>query len=381
MNSNPEHFKLGLFVLTGLGLLVAGVLFFSTGALSEEIYQIETYIDESVHGLEIGSPVKHRGKKIGTVNDISFVRVEYDLRPEDPQFSEYGRYVIVRMTIDNPPFRTDHADQVTGVVAQEIRNGLRTRLASQGITGLMYIEIDYVDPERNPALATSWVPKFDYIPSTTSTITQLVGSAENVFAKLEETDIIGVAAQLKTFLQHADEALVAAELPARSAELSGLIAELQARIAGPEIDAMLNDAMATTASLRGPRLSRGERRTAAAGRSAHRRRGTAGRLRAVRGRSSAARTSRPRSRSCRRSRPSSGERCSASTCSSQPEGATRPRASRISNDSLATSPSSASCCNATLRSPCGAPRLRPATTEPCASLCSSSCSRSRAAAA
>lgn len=250
MSSNPEHFKLGVFVLTGLGLLVAGILFFSTGALGEQIYQIETYINESVHGLEVGSPVKHRGKKIGTVNDISFVRVEYDLRPEDPQFSEYGRYVVVRMTIDNPPFRTDHPDQVTGVVAQEIRNGLRTRLASQGITGLMYIEIDYVDPERNPALATSWVPMFDYIPSTTSTITRLLDSAENVFTKLEDTNLGGVADALKDFLVHADETLAASDVPARSEELGLLMQELHARLSGPEIDAMLADAAAATASLR-----------------------------------------------------------------------------------------------------------------------------------
>jgi hypothetical protein len=98
MNAKSSYFKLGLFVLGAVLLGVAGILVLGAGALMRETIDLETYLDESVQGLSVGSPVKERGVQIGIVKEIDFARNSYALNSEeDPK--NYGRYVVVKMSL------------------------------------------------------------------------------------------------------------------------------------------------------------------------------------------------------------------------------------------------------------------------------------------
>jgi len=72
-NSNPNYFRLGLFVLAAIGVLVAVVLIFGSGQLFKKSFVIETYIKQSVTGLDTGASVRFRGVKIGQVTLNWFV--------------------------------------------------------------------------------------------------------------------------------------------------------------------------------------------------------------------------------------------------------------------------------------------------------------------
>ena len=63
------------------------------------------------------------------------------------------------------------------------------RLASQGVTGAAYIEADYQDPARNPALEIDWQPHYPYVPSSRSRITQLSESVEKILRSVEDIDV------------------------------------------------------------------------------------------------------------------------------------------------------------------------------------------------
>ena len=63
------------------------------------------------------------------------------------------------------------------------------RLASQGVTGAAYIEADYQDPARNPALEIDWQPHYPYVPSSRSRITQLSESVEKILRSVENIDV------------------------------------------------------------------------------------------------------------------------------------------------------------------------------------------------
>ena len=111
-----------------------------------------------MQGLEIGAPVKYRGVTIGRVTDIGLVSAEYGGgQPIDVERSTY-RLVFVRYEVD-----TTKIGQMPDT-ARPWQLGLRARLASQGITGLSYLELDFVDPARYPALDVPWQPKADIHP-------------------------------------------------------------------------------------------------------------------------------------------------------------------------------------------------------------------------
>src|SRR5713101_7394578 len=77
MNTAMNHFKLGLFALCGLALLIARILSFGVRSYFEAISLFETYIEGDVNGLAVGSPVELRGVRVGKVTRIDFSWNEY----------------------------------------------------------------------------------------------------------------------------------------------------------------------------------------------------------------------------------------------------------------------------------------------------------------
>ena len=143
-----------------------------------------SYFSESVQGLEVGATVKYRGVTIGRVTDIGLVSAEYGGgQPIDRRAQHLS--AGVRALSRSIPKKIGQMPDTAEAVAL----GLRTRLASQGITGLSYLELDFVDPARYPAQEVPWQPKATYIPSMPSTFTQVQDAAQQVLAKLNRVDI------------------------------------------------------------------------------------------------------------------------------------------------------------------------------------------------
>jgi len=189
MKQPSTYFKVGVFVLLCLAGLLFGLLFVEADALRGEAVLVETYIDESVQGLNVGSDVLHRGVKIGSVREITFVYSKYkdSLPPDSPEFKKFSRFVMVVMAID--PRRFPGLDKDPTLIKAMLRNqaslGLRFKLSYQGITGISFLEADYVDPERNPELQVPWVPEHPYISSSPSLFTSFTQALESVFLRLE----------------------------------------------------------------------------------------------------------------------------------------------------------------------------------------------------
>lgn len=176
MSAKANYFKIGLFTISAVIIIVVAVIILSAGALSGKSFIMETYIKESVQGLEVGSPVKLLGVKIGQVNEITFV---------DKAYPTEHRYILVRVATQPDDDGNVNIKKISDMLKKEIREGLRVRLASQGLTGTAYLEADYLDPEKNPPLEIDWQPAYLYVPSAPSVMTKITDSAENVLEKLE----------------------------------------------------------------------------------------------------------------------------------------------------------------------------------------------------
>ncbi len=229
--------RVGLLVLGGLGLMIGMVWFFGGSEFNRgSVYK--SYFHESVQGLEIGAPVKYRGVTLGRVTEIGVVTAEYGDRsvPAEIDRQTY-RLVFVRFIVDTSRIGRVPETEVA------VKLGLRVRLASQGLTGLTYLELDFADPQEYPAQEVPWTPKFPYVPSMPSTLRRVQDEVEQFLAKLEHVDLealvtsfTGLATDLRANLEHGDvhqtlagatELLRTLNGAVNAADLPGLTADLR----------------------------------------------------------------------------------------------------------------------------------------------------------
>jgi len=227
MSKQANHFKLGVFILVATAVFVAIVLALSAGALFKTTVTVETYFNESVQGLDIGSAVKYRGVQIGRVTQIDFTSRKYqqDLRAQDRK-----QYVLVEAELW-PEVIDATGEPDAARLEDMIRAGLRGRLAPLGITGTAYLEIDYVDPESNPPLEITWKPENPYIPSAPSTYNRIVRGAQSFLAKLDQTDIEGTLRSIAVLVQSINAKVEALPIESLGKDAHAMLREVRAAAA------------------------------------------------------------------------------------------------------------------------------------------------------
>ncbi|MBF0480524.1 MAG: MCE family protein [Desulfovibrionaceae bacterium] len=226
MSAQTRYFKLGLFILIGFFFLTGAVIILSMDFFSENNVMMETYLNESVQGLDIGSPVKFMGVKVGNIKKIDF---SYNKYHNDGGMRH--RYVIIEMSID-PKLALGKTDRklIGPLLLEEISHGLRIKIAPQGITGTAFLEMDYIDPRRVADLPIDWEPQYYYIPSTRGTFARLeeiMDTASKTLNKLSLVDYEAVFKELEHLLVSMNKAVADANVAGLSKSLLTLISKLQ----------------------------------------------------------------------------------------------------------------------------------------------------------
>jgi phospholipid/cholesterol/gamma-HCH transport system substrate-binding protein/paraquat-inducible protein B len=190
-NSNPNYFRLGVFVLTAIGVLVAVILIFGSGQIFKKSFTIETYIKQSVTGLDVGASVRFRGVKVG---QVTMIGLSGDIYEKDIAFNKRHQYVVVRMQI--------YGHQLTEEQVQEfVRNNLRARIKSMGITGVNYVEFDFTSSaEDYPALPYPWTPDYPVIPSMPNQADEIISGIEKLISAMNEINIDGTQKKFDALL-------------------------------------------------------------------------------------------------------------------------------------------------------------------------------------
>jgi ABC-type transporter Mla subunit MlaD len=226
MSRKANYFKLGLFVI---GSVIAGILLLiviGSGRWFQPKLTIETYFNESVQGLDIGSKLKYRGVAIGEVTKIGFTYNRYQL---DRPMTQRARFVLVEAQIEPKLLggRAATGDLTSEENAKlEVEKGLRMRLAPQGITGTNFLEIDYVDPPP-PLLEFDWKPDNVYIPSAPSTVLTFVNAATEIIDRLHKNDIEGTLTNLNKLMVTANARLDAIDTKALSQRSERVLAKVE----------------------------------------------------------------------------------------------------------------------------------------------------------
>ena len=171
---------IGSFVIGAIILIVGGLLFFGPGGLLAETRRYVIHFDSSVKGLNVGSPVRFRGVKIGQVRDIN-VRV----RPSDFDF-----HIPVLIEIEPSRITAEGSRQsllealkttVQGAdpVLSLVDKGLRAQLQLDSlVTGQLYVNLD-MHPDT-PVQLSGYSSEYPELPSVSSSLEELTKTFEDL---------------------------------------------------------------------------------------------------------------------------------------------------------------------------------------------------------
>jgi paraquat-inducible protein B len=254
MSAKANYFKLGLFIIVTVLLGLGAVLVFGASKLFERKLVLETYFDQSVQGVDVGSKVKFRGVDVGRIRRIDFTRNHYEqAKPR----TERRSYVRVEVEMASGALGGMAEGIVRENLEKEIEKGLRVRLTALGLTGTSYLEVDYLHPTRYEALEVEWVPRYPYVPSAPSAFTRIVSSLEDLVGELDRIEFQSLAGKADRLLDRATQTVEALDAARISAGLMALRSEagdsnrrLQDWLDRPELEGTLTDAATAMSNLR-----------------------------------------------------------------------------------------------------------------------------------
>ena len=178
MATPTNHWKLGLFVVVGLVIAMGSIAVLGARSMREEVGHYVTYFDESVQGLDVGSPIKFRGVTIGTVGRIEVAPdhrlVEVTLDLAVAELSRLGLDVATGPVVRGAG-KTLHQD-----------TDLRVQLASMGLTGVKFLQLDFFVVADNPEPPLPFAAPRNYIPAAASTMKSLEEAVVRTANRLPE---------------------------------------------------------------------------------------------------------------------------------------------------------------------------------------------------
>lgn len=254
MATQAHYFKLGLFVVAGFFLLAATFVFLGAGSLWKPRLYLETYVDGTVQGLDLGSAVKFRGVLIGRVSHIDFCFNRYGPPPVGGGRKDY---VYLEMEVDVPVFEGMFHEDISSELDQAVQQGLRVMLQPQGITGLNYLELNYVsNPAQAPPLKIWWTPRHHYIPSAPGTLTSLLESLDKLMEAFTSVDLRKTLGQLEVSLKNFDTTLQKLggnindmELAKVSSDLRALLSDFRTKVNEVPVEQLAKDGEKMMANL------------------------------------------------------------------------------------------------------------------------------------
>jgi len=159
MEEKVNFAVLGVFVLVLSAGLIGGVLWFSSGKSYRTVYDVyQTYMKESVSGLNLNAPVRYRGVEVGRVQKIA-------LAP--------GNVEQVQLTLA--------IEQGTPVKADTV-----AVLQTQGLTGLAFVELTGGGRD-SPALQRQADEEYPVIKAAPSLIRRLDTAITALLINLNKT--------------------------------------------------------------------------------------------------------------------------------------------------------------------------------------------------
>ncbi len=230
MNPKFSPTVVGAFVLGGFALIIIGLLAFGGVSFFSKPPRFEVYFDESIHGLDLGSPVKLRGVRVGRVVDLN---LRYDAAKNHSVVMvvcEFSRNMITdttgaRINVSEP-----------GELQRLVDRGLRAQLGVLGLaTGLLFVELDFLDPRAYPADHRLTGARYAVVPAVPSAISEFQASASQILANLRRVDFAGLSVELQALLAATRQQVDGLDLKGVAAQWRRTGAAVETAVSAPEL--------------------------------------------------------------------------------------------------------------------------------------------------
>ncbi len=163
MRKEPNTKMIGLFVIIGLSVFLLVTLNFFKNKFSNKENQIVMFFEESITGLNVGSPVVFKGVEVGQVSKIGLLT--------DPKTLDFNIPVYAKMNQQSIASMQGYENKNL-LLKELIKKGLRARLATQSfVTGQLMIEFEML-PDT-PVILKNNNSQFVEIPTALSQLGEL----------------------------------------------------------------------------------------------------------------------------------------------------------------------------------------------------------------
>ena len=195
MKTKVSPAVIGAFVIGGFALLFVALMSFGGVSFFSKPPRFVVLFNESIHGLNLGSPVKLRGVWVGKVVDLN---IRFD--------RQSNRSVVAVVCEFSKDAMSDAKGVGISVASREelqalVDRGLRAQLGVLGLaTGLLYVELDIVNPAEFPADKNVGDARYVVVPALPSAISAFQASASEILAKIRKIDFAGLSEELKSLV-------------------------------------------------------------------------------------------------------------------------------------------------------------------------------------
>jgi len=237
----------GVFVLGGLTLAFAALFAFGGVNFFARPQRFVVYFNESIHGLDLGSPVKLRGVRLGRVVDLN---IRYSSSRNESVVAVVCELSRNTLTDDRGAI-IDVSDR--GELQKLIDRGLRAHLGVLGLaTGMLYVELDFADPKAYPAPVTATVEvKHAVVPAMPSAISEFQANLTEILNDMKRIDFAGIGNDLRGLLVDTRKQINGLDLAALNREWTDAGRSIQALASSKEIPRVVENLNAVINDLRG----------------------------------------------------------------------------------------------------------------------------------
>jgi paraquat-inducible protein B len=179
MSKQANTKLIGGFVIGAVVLVITGILLFGSGKFFSHQRKFVLFFEDSVKGLNIGSPVDFKGVNVGTVTDVKIVLNKEDLSLLIPVFIEIDPNRITFGGTESELRKLAEERGTETFVQMLIDQGLKAQLTIQSlVTGQLGIHLDFY-PDK-PLRLVGAQPSYIEIPTAQSSLSALSKTLENI---------------------------------------------------------------------------------------------------------------------------------------------------------------------------------------------------------
>lgn len=199
MSKPVNKTAVGAFSVIFVLLLFACIVLFGTYSFGTQSARFVVYLEDSVNGLDLGSAVKFKGVKIGSVR-----RIHLNFTGQEPESLAVPVEIEIDSEFDGEDAETFQHDNLHSL----IERGLRARVQlTSVVTGLLYIDLDFFPGTTATFRGNRKIIDLPEIPSVQSNTAQLMKAVSTILGDVANADFAALSAQLRKTLERADKSI------------------------------------------------------------------------------------------------------------------------------------------------------------------------------